>query len=289
MEEHTKKYLKIRTGKDFDVEDIRQTMETIFNRTEQNKFDNSRERNLEAYVRNYQNIVVNNLPLHYNQDTKEGDKYSLKSVSDHSEVYIVENFLTMDECDQLIALLERSNKKHIGFTSSLTAKHITSFRELSSNNAKKSIDMDLNDFYIYRELDDDGKLFSAFNDKIKSRLMLIVKNFMVYYVWPGDVRDYGISDITLRKYIPGTCGYSYHNDYLYNIRDGKGQRFMSFVLYLNNVHQGGETKFLHYNVSVQPIKGRLLIFPPTHLHIHTGMPPISGPKYIITCFLHKNT
>ena len=71
----------------------------------------------------------------------------------------------------------------------------------------------------------------------------------------------------------------YHNDDVYT-----NKRLFSFVLYLNNVDVGGETKFLHQNISVKPIEGRLLIFPATYLHIHTGLPPISNNKYIITSF-----
>ena len=88
----------------------------------------------------------------------------------------------------------------------------------------------------------------------------------------------------MRKYFKDSGGYDYHNDFIL----GKDTtRFMTFIIYLNNVNEGGETKFLHQNKKVKPLYGRLMIFPPTHNYLHIGLPPISNDKYIITSFLIK--
>lgn len=63
------------------------------------------------------------------------------------------------------------------------------------------------------------------------------------------------------------------------------RRFLVFFLYLND-NDGGHTEFPQMDISVQPKKGRLLVFPPLWTHLHAGRPPINTPKYIVGSYLH---
>ena len=53
---------------------------------------------------------------------------------------------------------------------------------------------------------------------------------------------------------------------------------------LNDVETGGNTVFKDF--MIQPKKGSLLVFPPLWMFPHKGEPPISGPKYIMSTYLH---
>lgn len=66
--------------------------------------------------------------------------------------------------------------------------------------------------------------------------------------------------------------------------DGKGQsnRLLTWILYLNDVEEGGETEFLYTSMRVKPKKGTLILFPAAFTHTHRGNPPISNEKYIVT-------
>lgn len=55
-----------------------------------------------------------------------------------------------------------------------------------------------------------------------------------------------------------------------------------YILYLNDVEDGGETEFLYFSKRVKPKKGTLLIFPSNYPWAHRGNPPLSGEKYIMT-------
>jgi len=59
-------------------------------------------------------------------------------------------------------------------------------------------------------------------------------------------------------------------------------RIMAWILYLNDIEEGGETEFLHLSERVQPKAGRLLMFPAGWTHAHRGNPPLSDTKYIYT-------
>lgn len=279
MEKHTQRYLRLRSGKEFDLDEITSAIADI--KDDKCSFDNSRQRNIEQYVERYQYYINNAIRLRYdNQNPNE--TYRLREIYPHSGAFVIEDFLPDAECIDLIHLLERSEKKHIGFTSSLL-QNPNSLKDMSGNSSKRSIDMDLNDFKCYPTMDADGVLFQHYNDKILKKLMQIAENFRSYFLLPGVASDYFVSELTLRKYTPNSCAYGYHSDYIVG---DSNPRFMAFVLYLNNVVEGGETKFLHHNLKVKPLRGRLLVFPSTHLHIHTGLPPISNPKYIVTSFFH---
>lgn len=59
-------------------------------------------------------------------------------------------------------------------------------------------------------------------------------------------------------------------------------RLLTWMLYLNDVEEGGETEFLYQSMRVKPKQGTLLIWPAAFTHTHRGNPPLSNPKYIVT-------
>ena len=58
-------------------------------------------------------------------------------------------------------------------------------------------------------------------------------------------------------------------------------RMVVGMLYLNDVHEGGETEFYHQELSIQPTRGTIVVWPAYFTHAHRGNPPISNTKYIV--------
>jgi hypothetical protein len=76
--------------------------------------------------------------------------------------------------------------------------------------------------------------------------------------------------------------YSEHID----VGDDKGSnRFISSILYLNNIEKGGETVFPLHNKEIIPESGKVAMFPPFWTHPHKANIPISDDKYIVNTFL----
>ncbi len=69
-------------------------------------------------------------------------------------------------------------------------------------------------------------------------------------------------------------------------------RVFVFILYLNDVEEGGETAFLikedEEYIKIQPKEGRLIIHPASWPFIHKGHTPKSSDKYILTTWLCWN-
>jgi prolyl 4-hydroxylase len=77
-----------------------------------------------------------------------------------------------------------------------------------------------------------------------------------------------------------------------------GQRMLTTLVYLNDVEEGGNTYFPKLKLSIQPKKGRILVFEnciknTNNVHPltqHTGTPVLQGEKYAFNLwFREKNT
>ena len=59
-------------------------------------------------------------------------------------------------------------------------------------------------------------------------------------------------------------------------------RAFAYMVYLNDVAEGGETEFLYQKMRVKPTRGTVVIWPSDWTHTHRGNPPLSGVKYVYT-------
>jgi prolyl 4-hydroxylase len=71
----------------------------------------------------------------------------------------------------------------------------------------------------------------------------------------------------------------------YDAHSEKVRRYLVFLWYLNDVADGGETRFCDLGIDVAARRGRLLMFPPYWMFQHAGLPPVSNDKYIVSTYL----
>lgn len=64
-------------------------------------------------------------------------------------------------------------------------------------------------------------------------------------------------------------------------------RCLAIQWYFNTVAEGGHTEFQDQAMSIKPEEGRLAFFPVGWTYRHRGAPPLSGPKYVCTTFIHR--
>jgi len=90
------------------------------------------------------------------------------------------------------------------------------------------------------------------------------------------------SDLIMKRYRPGGQDlFQLHFDAINHVAN----RYVVFLWYLNDVAEGGETRFPQLGQSVESRAGRLLMFPPYWMYQHEGLPPRSGDKYILSTYL----
>ena len=90
------------------------------------------------------------------------------------------------------------------------------------------------------------------------------------------------ADLMLKRYRPAVGErFQLHFDSV----DHLANRYLVFLWYLNDVGDGGATRFPDLDLTIDARAGRLLIFPPYWMYQHEGLPPLSGDKYILSTYL----
>ena len=95
--------------------------------------------------------------------------------------------------------------------------------------------------------------------------------------------DFVSSAVTLQITDPPSGGY--HSWHAENMAWVSQDRVLAWMIYLNDVDEGGETEFLYQGRKVKPKAGRVVIWPAAFTHLHRGNPP-SNVKYILTGWWH---
>ncbi|NVJ50440.1 MAG: 2OG-Fe(II) oxygenase [Gammaproteobacteria bacterium] len=100
---------------------------------------------------------------------------------------------------------------------------------------------------------------------------------------------YRLDDVNMQYYQKAKGGYHHwHSEHFPHPVD-QGQRSLHRVLlwliYLNDVEQGGETEFYFQQAKVKASKGSLVLAPCGFTHTHRGCVPESSDKYVLASWL----
>ena len=180
-----------------------------------------------------------------------------------TQIYTFDNFLPPEDCQILI---EESNKKLRPSTVSNVKDEVVVSKDRTSKTA---------DLHYFS---------SSYLNQIDNK----ITSFMGLNPFTGEIMQ-------TQKYKPGEY-YRAHTDYFHPLtREYKtytewmGQRTWTFMLYLNDVEEGGETYFKHLKLKVKPKQGMAIFWNnlykngiPNPKTLHEACPPISGDKYVIT-------
>ena len=193
---------------------------------------------------------------------------------------IFDNVFTEAECKDLINILEEAK------TNGETYKGESG--QGGDTQIKKSTDFNilLNKKYSYAS----SSVMGKFNNTLSNEYL---DNF------PG-IEDYYHHRIVngktyypllqIQKYDKGSGHYNTWHVEQEDLRTS--ERVFVFILYLNDVEEGGETGFLIKEdgeyIKVKPKTGRLIIHPASWPFVHKGFKPESSDKYILTTWLCWN-
>jgi len=105
----------------------------------------------------------------------------------------------------------------------------------------------------------------------------------VKFLAASDHRELYIEPLRVKKYEIGGQ-FSWHID---NNSAQNHTRVLAAQWYFNDVAEGGCTEFEDQKMSIDCVAGRLAFFPVGWTYRHRGAPPVSGPKYVCTTFIHR--
>ena len=182
-------------------------------------------------------------------------------------VGLKEELLSAEECGAIIEHYESLNALNLTYT----RKQEGVAAHFKNDSALSLMDIRTED----RVLPVHAPVYKPFLDKFWPFYNEYLEEFSVLKSMP----QHGINFIKIQKTLPGQ---GYH---VWHFEDGSPAnmaRLMTFIVYLNDVEDGGETGFLYYSKRFKPKTGTALLWPSGFTHTHRGNPPLTGEKYIMT-------
>jgi hypothetical protein len=145
---------------------------------------------------------------------------------------------------------------------------------------KNDLSASLHDASEYRYVTKDNtNLVTEFNDTFFD---VWYSEYIKFFSVLNDAARHGISSHKIQQTVPGGGYHVWHFE-AGNLTAAK--RLGVYILYLNDVEEGGETEFLYLHQRIKPKKGTLVIFPSGYVFTHRGNPPLKQDKYIMTGWL----
>ena len=169
-------------------------------------------------------------------------------------------------CDEIINLYEKSNTRYEGLTFNGLNKDIKYATDMKIPN-NDDLWLNINNYL---------------NDELSRRLQNYINNVKQLTI-DNDLFIY--EPYLIQKYKQNNGKYLEHCEDYY-CEEIHSQRFITFIWYLNDVNDGGETVFWG-DYKITPKKGRLVLFPALWCFPHKGNIPLSNDKYIVTGWLYK--
>jgi len=177
-------------------------------------------------------------------------------------IFVKENALEEDICNYFINYFETNKDKYSGITTGGLDLNVKKCIETTIFPNNKS------NYYI-----------DFFRNVIRKNVEIYMKENNITY---KKIPFYEYSHLFIKKYIKNDGKFEYHHDF--SIKDNS-VRIITYLFYLNDVEEGGETEFLG-TYKVKPEKGKMIIFPCSWVFLHSGKMPISNDKYIISGWLY---
>jgi len=215
-------------------------------------------------------------------------------------ILLFNNLLTTSDCDQLIKKFNNDPGQHIGRTGSGVDLKKKSSTDLTITNYAN---------WHAEEHRINDALQQALRHYIRTFPHMLVGAVTPSFLAPGEstprsinaeelnnlsdkTLDLLISNvfemdmINLQHYQRTTGGYPHWHSEQFpdpnRENNASLHRVLLWLVYLNDVEQGGETEFLYQRAAIKPKAGSLVMAPCGFTHTHCGKPPLSGDKYVLT-------
>lgn len=190
-------------------------------------------------------------------------------------VGVFDGFVSPEQCDNLIDFFNWSNANNRSWDRQST--------ELVNNTVKADTSCAMQfDTDLTLTWPNISRYIQNFNDVFWNQCYPI---YLDRYGTLKNADKHGIVTYKVQKTLPGQ---GYHVWHCEDMAREHCTRIGTYILYLNDVEEGGETEFLYLGKRIQPKKGRLVVFPAGYTHTHRGNPPLSGEKFIMTGWLEFN-
>jgi predicted 2-oxoglutarate/Fe(II)-dependent dioxygenase YbiX len=175
-----------------------------------------------------------------------------KEQLDGDRVFVIPGFLSPEECDRFIALSEEKGFEDAPITT-------------------------MGGFVVRKDIRDNERLMID-DPALATELFERARPFLVPEWFSWELAGFN-ERLRYYRYDPGQK-FAPHFDGYYERPNGERSHF-TFMAYLNDGFEGGETVFRQHTpvIRIRPESGMALVF--YHKQLHEGAPVISGRKYVL--------
>lgn len=183
-------------------------------------------------------------------------------------LYVNQQSLSRELCNDMITLFESDEHRYDGITLSGVRKNIKDTTDCPIGGPK----WDKMKKVLTKELNNNvNEYVTKYNRQINDTYHIFGTDYLVTH------------GMHIQKYNKNVGKYIYHNDYSCDW-EKKQMRQLTFMWYLNDVEEGGETEFWS-KYRIKPEAGKMVLFPASWTFPHSAIVPLSSDKYIITGWL----
>ena len=181
-------------------------------------------------------------------------------------IHIEENLLSEELCRDIIEIFDKEEFLRDARTMGGVNKNILLAKSSHSSHLYNNPNWKSIECFVLKET---TKALERYISKLNKRII----NYTTF-------DEFENNGFIMNKYSVDISGrYSYHVDRFVDAETDL-ERTITFIWYLNDVQEGGETE-LNGNLKVKPETGKLLMFPSTWTYPHSSLPVVSNNKYII--------
>jgi len=190
-------------------------------------------------------------------------------------VYINKTSLSSDICKDIIEIYEKTQNKHRARTLGGINDNVLTALQCSGK-IITDVEWPTIHSFLMQELTNNLKTYTEILDSQ-------IGDGNIFHHMKDDLKII-YDSLHINKYESNNRGkYDYHTDRYLN-KGMNEERHITFIWYLNNVTEGGETE-IKGNIKIKPETGKLLLFPSTWTYPHCSRPTISNDKYVIVGWL----
>ncbi len=201
-------------------------------------------------------------------------------IMENKYIYKNENSISSELCLDIIKLFELEDNKREGRIFAGINKEIKDTTDYTINSDDPKWNGHHEFLYDELNMNLDKYLKELNKNKIVNNDNQLSDKIFNFF----DKKTFIVKDIIIKRYIKNTGKYIYHDDFTTDVPNSM-YRVITFLWYLNDVTEGGETVF-DGTTFIKPTAGKLILFPASWTYPHCGKIPISSNKYIITGWIY---
>ena len=198
-------------------------------------------------------------------------------------IHRVPNLLSNEFCKDVIEQFEKSNLKGPGHIYTLKDGYVRAASLLASNSSFTNVvstDISIYPTFIEEATEKGEPEWGEFIQYINLKLQIGIDEYIEKFPMINNLQKFVLEGYNIQRYLPGQGFNKWHCEN--SGYTASGDRILAFMIYLNDITDGGGTDFRIQNHTEKAEACKMVIWPAGWTHVHRGEVSETQTKYTIT-------